>query len=259
MVNFYLTSIPFFLILFVKDLHALHERSFFRSIPIQNELFLFAVIFGFIFVLLLFLVIHYITSMKRENDFRLYLNLENMWNSSPMLEARQKAASFITDDLIHSKDAADKEMIRQAKVIIDFLNHIGLQVYQDIINFGHIYNLLGNEIMDYWENKNYRMLVQYGKHKSFPGDMSYWAGFEYLADACSTQRNYLADQLWVPAVMLPSYQERREQQGIQEKISFSKPSKNQSGLYYSLMFVFFLGFLCLLIFLWSYFFYYGYI
>lgn len=250
MVNLCLKLFPIFLIFSTKKLYS---NNLFTLINNRTELLLIFIIIGFMFLVLLFFFIHHIINLKRENSFRLYLNLENMWNSAPMLESRQKAAQLITDDLLHSKDPADKDLIHHAKVIVDFFNHIGLQVYQDIIDFGHIYNLLGQEIMDYWDNKNYKMLVHYEKHKMYHAYINPWVGFEYLSDISFQQNEYLHGSLWMPASFSPM-----DYQPVQEKVtSYEMSNRNTSFNIYLIIFSF-LAFISLVIFLFSYLFYSGY-
>lgn len=250
MVNLYLLI---FNLLFLSD-NSVQAKNLVSFINQRTELLLIFVILGFIFFVLLFIFIHHVTSLKRENIFRLYLNIENMWNSAPMLEARQKASMFVTDDLLHSKDTADKEAVHFARVIVDFFNHIGLQVYQEIIDFGHIYNLLGQEILDYWDKKNYKHLVHYEKHKNYPTDINPWVGFEYLADICFQQKEYLRGALWVPASFPPMNYQR-----VEEKISKPQEKKSNVALNWYLIVFSILAFISLVIFLWSYLLYNGYV
>lgn len=251
MVNLYLKLLSIFFIFNVKNSYA---GELFKFINNRTELLLIFMMLGFIFIVLLFYFIYYILNSKRENTFRLYLNLENMWNSSSMLEARQKAAQFITDDLLHSKDTKDKESLHYSKVIIDFFNHIGLQVYQNIIDFGHIYNSLSSEILNYWDDKNYKLLVHYEKHKKYPTDMSPWVGFEYLADVCLEQKEYLRGVMWVPASYPPMSSGR-----VQEKIVSSSKEKSNFTVNIYLIVFSFLAFISFVVFLLSYLFYYGYV
>ena len=145
------------------------------SFYIRNnaELLIILVIFLFIFFIGIILALIYFNHIKKENIVKLYLNIENMWNSSSMIESRQKAAEFISDKILHSTDAKDKEALKHSRMIVDFFNHIGMQVYNGIIDFSYIYNLLGQEILDYWDRKNYKLLVSYDKHKWYPSDIYY--------------------------------------------------------------------------------------
>jgi len=248
-----LSLIVIFLLSYMKHLYSKGIMDVVLSS--KNEVIIILIIIGFFIIIGLFLFIILIKNLRRENVFRFYLNFENMWNSTPMLEARQKCSTFITDDLIHSQNEQDKIGIKYAKVIIDFFNHIGLQVYQDIIDFEYTYNMFAQEIMDYWDTKNYKLLVHYEKHKMYPTDMNPWVGFEYLADLCFQQKEYLRGQLWIPASFPPM-----NYQPLPEKVNFSTRNNHSSSPFNVYLIIFtIVAFFSLLLFVFSYLFYSGYL
>ena len=212
------------------------------------ELIIILLVFLFVFAVGIIVALIYFNNIKKENIIRLYLNLENIWNSPSMIESRQKCADFITDDLLHSDKMEDKEKLKHSRVIVDFFNHLGLQVYNGLINFTYVYNLLGNEILNFWDNKNYKLLVAYDKHKSYPTDISPWVGFEYLADLCEQEKEYLRGKLWVPAFYPPM-----NYQVIKEGTTKRKTGNFDEILIISLI----LGVIALGIFLYSFFVYSG--
>lgn len=196
----------FFILLFLVT--PVFGKSLSYYIKNNFELVVILLAFLFIFIVLIIVALIYFNNLKKENIVRLYLNIENMWNSPSMIESRQKCAEFITDELLHSDKIEDKEKLRHSRVIIDFFNHLGLQVYNGLIDFSYVYNLLGNEILDYWDRRNYKLLVAYDKHKVYPTDLSPWVGFEYLADLCEQEKEYLRGRLWLPAFYPPlNYQQ----------------------------------------------------
>lgn len=175
------------------------------------EIIIIGIVLLFIFFTGLILTLIYFNNIRKENIIKLYLNIENMWNSPSMIESRQKCADFISDDILHSPNPVDKERLKHSRMIVDFFNHLGLQVYNGIIDFSYVYNLLGQEILDFWDRKNYKLLVAYDKHKAYPSDINPWVGFEYLAELCEQQREYLRGRLWVPAYYPPAtYQPLKE-------------------------------------------------
>ncbi len=219
-----LKSFLILLILFVFNAKLLVAKSLNYYIHNNAELVAVLIILFFILVAGLIIALVYFNNIRRENIVKLYLNIENMWNSTAMLDSRKNAANFITDDILHSNKKDDEESLRHSRVIIDFFNHLGMQVYNGLIEFSYIYNLLGQEIIDYWDNKNYKLLVAYDKHKSYPTDISPWVGFEYLADLCIEEKEYLRGRLWVPAYYPPiTYQPLKE-----HKVSFQNKSANEN-------------------------------
>ncbi len=156
----------------------------------SKKIFLFIIIITAVFFLIgLVMLISYLTNIKRENIRNFYTNLENMWNSPAMIEARHKAPEYITENLLLSDKEEDKISIKNARFIIDFFNHIGLQIYEGLMDFSYFYNLLGDELLDYWDNKNFRYLVVFEKSKTKLLQNKY-DGIEYLVELCYEQNSY---------------------------------------------------------------------
>ncbi len=140
-----------------------------------------------VLISIIFLII--INSRKYNIEDNIYLNLEQSWNSPGMIEARQKLPVYINDSILNSKDKKDIEALKNAKLILEFFNHLGTQVYQGIIDFSYIYNTLGDEILDYWYNKNLKYLTYIEKHKEYPYKNSY-DGIEFLVDLIENENSY---------------------------------------------------------------------
>ncbi len=237
MAHLYLIAPVLFLLLNVNKLYAETLFPFFYN---KLEFSILLVGMGFVFIILIFFLIYHIFKLKRDNAFCLYLNLENIWNSVSILEAREKASSFISSEILDSEDGKGKKTLYYTGIIADFFNHIGLQVYQNIIDFSHIYYLFGQDIINYWENKNYKLLVLNEKRRSYPMDIYPLAGFEYLSQKCIQQRNYLRD--------------------IQTSKDLSPAAAKSSIMPNICLIIFsFLAFMSLFVFLFSYLFYHGYI
>ncbi len=237
MANLYLITPVLLTLLNAKNLYAETLFPFFYN---RFEFLILLVAPGFVFIILIFFLVYYIFKLKRDNAFCLCLNLENIWNSASMLEAREKSGSFISKELLDSEDGRGKNSLYYAGIIADFFNPIGLQVYQNIIDFSHIYYLFGQDIINYWENKNYKLLVLNEKRRSYPMDIYPLAGFEYLSQKCLEQRNYLRD--------------------IQTSKDLSPATAKSSIMPNICLIIFsFLAFMSLFVFLFSYLFYHGYI
>ncbi len=155
----------------------------------KTFIFILIIIVAFFFIGLL-MILTYFINIKKENSLGIYLNLESMWNSPGMIDARHNAPFYITEKLIISDLPNDLSAVKNARFILDFFNHIGIQVYQGLIDFSYVYNLLGNEIIDYWDNRNYRYLAYYEKTKNSPFHNKY-EGVEYLVALCSEQNSYI--------------------------------------------------------------------
>ncbi len=218
---------------------ALFAETLFSTVNRRFEFLTILITLGFIFFLLIFILIYHIVKLKRVNTFRLYLNLENMWNSPAMLEAREKAPTLITDELLNSQDETDKDSVRYAGVIADFFNNIGSQAYQGIIDFTCVYNLFGPQIIDYWENRNYKLLNNSRAERYSYAHIRPFTGFEHLSDISRNQRKYLA---W-------EYKGRNIEPLIYRNRISNVP-----------LFVFsFTAFISLIVFFISYLFYHGYV
>lgn len=237
MANLYLKIPALLTLLNAKNLSAETLFPFFYK---KFDFLILLVMLGFVFIILIFFLAYRIFELKRNNAFCLYLNLENMWNSASMQEAREKSALFISKELLDSEDGGGKNSLYYARIIADFFNHIGLQVYQNIIDFSHIYYLFCHDIINYWENKNYKLLVLNEKRKFYPIDIYPLVGLEYLSGQCIRQRNYLRD--------------------MQTPKDIS-PVTAKSSIMPNICLIIFscLAFMSLFVFLFSYLFYHGYI
>jgi len=187
MANLYLISLSILLLFSTANIYG----EVYFSYPHSNSFsFIFILAFLFVFLILIYIIIHYIGYFKKKNILSIYLSLENMWNSVSMQEAKRKAASYLTRDILNSEDEKNKNLVYYSKVIMDFFNYVGLQVYYNIIDLEYIYNLFGHEALHYWEDRNFKLLVLTEKTKAHEYQISSWPGFEYLSERCRYFKNY---------------------------------------------------------------------
>lgn len=251
MVNLYLISSLLLLLFKVNNLFANTKSA---SVNKKFEYTVILIIVCFIFLFSIFLFLHYLIRLKRENTFRLYFNLENIWNSPAMLEAREKAPILMTNELIDSKGEGEKKSMHYAQVIMNFFNQIGLLIWEGIIDFVFVKTLFGREIIDYWENKNYKLLVYKNRDSLYQGNIRVMTGYEYLAGICKYQNDWCMTGLQIP-VLFPS----RNYNTTQENFTKQGIAKNNTAVNICLAIFSILGFIFLIIFLFSYLFFYGYV
>ncbi|MDD5065665.1 MAG: hypothetical protein PHF84_01335 [bacterium] len=142
----------------------------------------------FLVILAVVMLLFYWSKTKRDHVLKLFLGYENLWNSLPMIEARKNAPASLTREMLTFPGEQDRTSLQYARMVLDFFNHIGLQVFQGIIKFDDVYSLYGRDILLFWEKKNYQLIVS---SEHLPVSVSWldpWIGLEHLVKLCLYRR-----------------------------------------------------------------------
>jgi len=201
-----------------------------------------------IFLLVLLIVYCFFYSQQKSKYLKLF-SLKQIWNSSEMQDARRKSAKVVTNEIVLNEDKY-KEEIENARKIIDFFNYMGLQVSYGLIDFPTIYNTFGDIIIDYWQTKNYRLLFYLDLEKFYSSNIYYKHGFEYLAESCL---QFESSGLQREKIPFPFFKF-----GMNEYEEIYYDQKSRLLNRYFVVFLILSG-ISLVLFVISYFFYYGYI
>ncbi|MBN1898315.1 MAG: hypothetical protein JW827_06030 [Spirochaetes bacterium] len=191
----FLLSLFLFLIIQGVDLNA---KGYLFYFPSHTSFLVIFSIVVFIMLVIGITIMIYFNNVKKENLIQILLNIERIWNSTSMLESRQKCLEYISDNHLYSNDDPIRNSLRHSKAIMDFFDHLGRQVYNEIMDFQSIYRILGHEIIDFWDRRNYKLLAAHDKQKEYSSDTTPWEGFEYLAHMCQKQKEWEREKIWMP-------------------------------------------------------------